>query len=63
MDCQNNSTTRRLSRFFADERGATMIEYGLMAALISVALIGVITATGGGLKTTYTTIKSALAAM
>jgi Flp pilus assembly pilin Flp len=40
-----------------------MIEYGLIVALLSVALIGVITATGGGLKTTYTTLKNTLAAM
>lgn len=32
-------TTQRLVAFFHDNRGATAIEYGLLAALIAVALI------------------------
>jgi pilus assembly protein Flp/PilA len=31
--------TRIVHRFFAEERGATAIEYGLIAALITLALI------------------------
>ncbi|MGQ3120102.1 MAG: Flp family type IVb pilin [Aliihoeflea sp.] len=40
--------TRRpmLKRFLADESGATAIEYGLIAALIGVAIVGGASATG-----------------
>ena len=38
-----------LRRFLADERGATAIEYGLIAAMIAVLAIGGMTAFGGSL--------------
>ncbi|WP_127754600.1 Flp family type IVb pilin [Devosia sp. 1566] len=38
--------TRIVHRFFAEERGATAIEYGLIAALIAVALITSLVALG-----------------
>ncbi len=47
-------------RFKRDEKGATAIEYGLIAALMSVVVIGAITALGGPLKTTFTNIGSTL---
>lgn len=47
-------------RFFKNESGATAIEYGLIAALISVAIIGGASALGGGINTTFTNIKSQL---
>ena len=50
-----------LSRFVRDESGATAIEYGLIAALIAVAIIGVLSAVGGQLTTTFTSVKSGLA--
>lgn len=37
-----------LRRLIADQRGATAIEYGLIAALIAVAAIGGMSALGGG---------------
>ena len=37
----------------ADERGATAIEYGLLAALISVATIGAMQSLGGGVGGTW----------
>jgi pilus assembly protein Flp/PilA len=46
--------------FFKDENGATAIEYGLIAALISVAAIGAMTAVGGKLNTTFTSVSSSL---
>ena len=49
-----------LDRFLADESGATAIEYGLIAALIAVAIIGAVTALGGKLSTTFTTISGKL---
>lgn len=47
-----------VARFFKNESGATAIEYGLIAALISVAIIGGATAVGGGVNTTFTNIKA-----
>jgi pilus assembly protein Flp/PilA len=47
-------------RFAADESGATAIEYGLIAALISVAVIGVMKTTGANLKTTFSKVSSNL---
>jgi pilus assembly protein Flp/PilA len=43
-----------------DENGATAIEYGLIAALISVVIISTITATGISLSATFSTIATAL---
>ncbi len=37
-----------LRRLFADRRGATAIEYGLIASLIIIAMIGGLSALGGG---------------
>jgi pilus assembly protein Flp/PilA len=43
-----------------DERGATAIEYGLIAALISVAIITAVTLVGTNLTTTFQSVASAL---
>lgn len=51
-----------LSRFLNDKSGATAIEYGLIAALVSVAIIGAITTMGGNLTGTFTAVADALAA-
>jgi pilus assembly protein Flp/PilA len=50
-----------LERFVRDESGATAIEYGLIAAGISVAIIAVVNSLGSQLKTTFTNISSQLA--
>jgi pilus assembly protein Flp/PilA len=50
-----------LSRFFADEAGVTAIEYGLIAALISVVCIAAMTAAGQSLLAVYNRIGAALA--
>ena len=49
-----------LNRFLADERGATAIEYGLIAALIAVVIIGALTSIGGGLDTKFGSVATAL---
>jgi pilus assembly protein Flp/PilA len=49
-----------INRFLHDESGATAIEYGLIAALISVAIIGILTTVGGDLKTTFGKVQTAL---
>jgi pilus assembly protein Flp/PilA len=50
------------THFALDESGATAIEYGLIAALISVVIIGAITAVGRSLNTTFTSVNNALQA-
>jgi len=47
-------------RFLKDESAATAIEYGLIAAGIAVAIIPVVTGLGTKLKTTFTTVQTAL---
>jgi pilus assembly protein Flp/PilA len=49
-----------VARFLKNESGATAIEYGLIAALISVAIIGGATAVGGGVNNTFTNVSSKL---
>ena len=46
--------------FANDESGATAIEYGLIAALISVVIIGTLTSLGSDLKTKFSAIDSAI---
>jgi pilus assembly protein Flp/PilA len=48
------------NRFIKDESGATAIEYGLIAALVSVAIIGVLSQLGGSLKTTFQSVSAQL---
>ncbi len=47
-------------RFIKDESGATAIEYGLIAAGISVAIITVVGTIGTQIKTAFTTIGNQL---
>ena len=49
-----------LNKFIADESGATAIEYGLIAAGISLAIIAVINGLGTKLNTKFTAINSSL---
>ena len=46
--------------FCKDESGATAIEYGLIAALIAVVIIGGVTAVGTSLSSTFTSISGSL---
>jgi pilus assembly protein Flp/PilA len=48
------------ARFVRDESGATAIEYGLIAAGISVTIITVVYTLGGKLKTTFQSISDKL---
>jgi len=51
-----------ICRFHRDEGGATAIEYGLIAALIAVAIIGAISLMSGQLKATFGKVESELTA-
>jgi pilus assembly protein Flp/PilA len=48
------------SALVGDERGVTALEYGLIAGLVAVVIVGSVTALGTQLKTTFTTITAAL---
>ena len=50
-----------LKKFLRDESGATAIEYGLIAALISVVIITAVTTVGTNLNKTFTSVGGALA--
>jgi pilus assembly protein Flp/PilA len=50
----------KLRTFLRDENGATAIEYGLIAACISIAIIVAITSVGSNLNTTFTNVSNAL---
>ncbi|MBV8977380.1 MAG: Flp family type IVb pilin [Alphaproteobacteria bacterium] len=47
-------------RFLRDDSGATAIEYGLIAALIAVVVIGAVTAVGTGLSGTFSTVAGSV---
>lgn len=49
-----------IKRFTEDETGATAIEYGLFAALISVVIIIAVTAIGNSLNVVFTAISNSL---
>ena len=53
---------KRLLGFFREEDGVTAIEYGLIAALIAVAIIVAVTAVGGGLDAIFDQIAGELPA-
>ena len=51
---------KAISTFLRNESGATAIEYGLIAALIAVVIIGALTAVGTSLSSTFTNISSSV---
>ena len=57
---QENIEMSFLKAFLKDESGATMIEYGLVAALVSVAAIIALQILGGQLQIIFNTVSSYL---
>ena len=51
---------RTLRRLLADQGGATAIEYGLIAALIVVAMMGALSSLGGGAMGMWTNVHDAV---
>lgn len=49
-----------VKQFLKEEEGVTAIEYGLIAALIAVAIVGAVQLVGGGLSTMFGTISANL---
>ena len=60
VDPMEPTMTNFVKRFVKDESGATAIEYGLIAAGISVAIIAVVQGLGSKLNTTFTSVQTAL---
>jgi pilus assembly protein Flp/PilA len=51
---------RTIAAFLKNESGATAIEYGLIAAGISIAIIATVNALGTQLSTTFSSVSTAL---
>ncbi|MES2533918.1 MAG: Flp family type IVb pilin [Pseudomonadota bacterium] len=49
-----------IAKFLRDEEGATAIEYGLIAGLIAVAIVGTVTSVGGQLNALFESIRAKL---
>lgn len=55
-----NQAVRGIKDFMVEEEGVTMIEYGLLAALIAIVSIAAITTLGTNLHTVFTKVCTAL---
>ena len=53
-------TMKLISRFWRDESGATAIEYGLIAAGISIAIIVAVNGLGTNLNNMFTSVNNSL---
>ena len=53
---------KNVMKFLKNKSGATAIEYGLIAALIAVAVIGAVTTLGTETSDTFTDVSTAIAA-
>ena len=51
-----------IRKMLKNEKGATAIEYGLIAALIAVAAIGAMTSLGSNLTSTFQTVSENMSA-
>jgi pilus assembly protein Flp/PilA len=61
MELMMSKIVSAVKTFVADENGVTAIEYGLIAALVGVAIVTVVTSLGDSLKTTFTKVVTAMA--
>lgn len=51
---------RFMTKLNRDEKGVTALEYGLIAALIAIAIVASVTQVGASLTTTFTNVKNAI---
>jgi pilus assembly protein Flp/PilA len=58
--CQEADLRNLFQKFWADQSGATAIEYGLIAAGIALAIIAVVNGLGSNLNTMFSSINSSL---
>jgi pilus assembly protein Flp/PilA len=57
-DLGNAGLTRLFGRFVRDERGATAVEYALIAAVVAMGIIASLTAVRGELNESFTNVES-----
>jgi len=50
----------KIKRFFKDEEGVTAIEYGLIAALIALVIIGAVALVGTNLSKVFTSVANTI---
>jgi pilus assembly protein Flp/PilA len=60
VSTEDTHMTTLVMRFFADDAGATAIEYGLIAAGIAVAIIATVQALGTNLNSTFSSVSTAM---
>ena len=60
FDTFTSAAGRQLKRFYADESGATAIEYAMVASGVGVAIAATVYMLGGKVKTLFTTVSSML---
>jgi len=60
MERLKEQAMQMLTKFLRDESGATAIEYGLIAALISVVIITAVSTVGTNLSATFNTVAGSL---
>jgi pilus assembly protein Flp/PilA len=58
--CEGQNMKRILGNFLADESGATAIEYGLIAAGISIAIIVAVNGLGSNLNNVFNSVNTSL---
>lgn len=58
MEFMMSKIVSAVKAFVADENGVTAIEYGLIAALVGVAIVAAVKALGGQLNATFTDITT-----
>lgn len=54
------AVTETLQRFLHDERGATSIEYAIIASGVSIVIVGVVATLGSNVKSLYSSVATAL---
>ena len=57
VGCRN---TEKIKRFFKDEEGVTAIEYGLIAALIALVIIGAVALVGTNLSKVFASVAQTI---
>lgn len=57
-DAEEGAPMKMIQRFIRDERGATAVEYGLIAGLVAVAVIAALTALGDSLNALFSDVSS-----
>jgi pilus assembly protein Flp/PilA len=58
---KGNPMLKQLLKYARDESGASMVEFALLAALLSVALVGILTSLQGEISTIFSDISSVIA--